>query len=187
MQSLCLNQCWFIVDWTPDDEPQRKNYFWENAFNVFFLQNVCHFVDVWICWKWKLLYCWNSWVHLQLRLSIFVVFLWCYSTSFTCLNHSIGPIAPGNKQLPGQQDFQFQSNLKTDQFSTDIVAWSVTRATSFNSLWPSDARWRHRSGSTLALVMACCLMVPSHYMNQCWLPISEILWHSPESNFMSTA
>ena len=32
------------------------------------------------------------------------------------------------------------------------------------SLRPSDAIWRHRSGSTLAQVMACCLTAPSHYM-----------------------
>ena len=31
--------------------------------------------------------------------------------------------------------------------------------------------------------MACCLTVPSHYVNQCWLLISEVLWHSRESNF----
>ena len=37
-----------------------------------------------------------------------------------------------------------------------------------NSLWPSDAIWQHRSGSTLAQVMACCLMAPSHYLNQFW-------------------
>ena len=34
-----------------------------------------------------------------------------------------------------------------------------------NSLWPSDAIWRHGSGSTLAQVMACCLTAPSHYLN----------------------
>ena len=33
------------------------------------------------------------------------------------------------------------------------------------NLWPSDAIWRHKSGSTLAQVMACCLMAPSHYLN----------------------
>ena len=33
-----------------------------------------------------------------------------------------------------------------------------------NSLGLCDAIWRHWSLSTLA----CCLMVPSHYMNQCW-------------------
>ena len=50
-----------------------------------------------------------------------------------------------------------------------------------NSLWPSDAIWRHRSGSTLAQVMACCLTAPSHYLNQCWLTISKVhAWHSPE-------
>ena len=38
-----------------------------------------------------------------------------------------------------------------------------------NSLWPSDAIWRHRSWSTLAQVMACCLSAPSHYLNECWI------------------
>ena len=43
----------------------------------------------------------------------------------------------------------------------------------FNSLGPSDTIWRQRSGSTLVQVMACCLTAPSHYLNQCWLIISE--------------
>ena len=47
-----------------------------------------------------------------------------------------------------------------------------------NSLWPSDALWRQRSGSTLAQVMVCCLTASSHYLNQCWLIISEVQWHS---------
>ena len=40
-----------------------------------------------------------------------------------------------------------------------------------NSLWPSDAKWRHRSGSTLAQVMTWCQTAPSHYLNQYWLEI----------------
>ena len=52
-----------------------------------------------------------------------------------------------------------------------------------NSLWPSDAIWRHKSRSTLAQVMACCLTAPSHYLNQCWLIISKVQWHPSESNF----
>ena len=56
-----------------------------------------------------------------------------------------------------------------------------------NSPLPSDAIWWHRSGSILAQVMACCLMAPSHYMNQCWLPISEVLRPSPESNLTVSA
>ena len=39
----------------------------------------------------------------------------------------------------------------------------------FNSLLPNDAIWWHRSRSTLAQVMACWLMAPSHYLNQSWL------------------
>ena len=35
-----------------------------------------------------------------------------------------------------------------------------------------------RSGSTLAQVMAWCLMAPSHYLNQCWLLISEVIFCS---------
>ena len=47
-------------------------------------------------------------------------------------------------------------------------------------MWISDAIWRHRSGSTLVQVMAWCLMAPSHYLNQCWLIISKVLWHLSE-------
>ena len=57
---------------------------------------------------------------------------------------------------------------------------------SINS-WPSDAIWRHRSGITLAQVMACCLMAPNHYLNQCWLLISEVFWHLFENHFTATA
>ena len=52
-----------------------------------------------------------------------------------------------------------------------------------NSLWPNDAIWRHRTCSTLAQVMACCLTAPSHYLNQCWLIISKVQWHSSGSHF----
>ena len=31
--------------------------------------------------------------------------------------------------------------------------------------------------------MAWCLTAPSHYMSQCWLLISAVLWHSLQSNF----
>ena len=51
------------------------------------------------------------------------------------------------------------------------------------SLGPSDTTWRQRSGSPLAQVMACCLKAPSHYLNQCWLIISKIEWHSSKGKF----
>ena len=40
-----------------------------------------------------------------------------------------------------------------------------------------------KTESTLAQVMACCLMAPSHYLNQYWLIISKVLWHFSEGNF----
>ena len=64
-----------------------------------------------------------------------------------------------------------------------------------DSLTPSDAIWRQRSGSPLAQVMACCLTAPSHYLNQCWLinvfqvPHRSLFpspWRSPLSAAKST-
>ena len=52
-----------------------------------------------------------------------------------------------------------------------------------SSLRPSGAMWRQGTGSTLAQVMACCLTAPSHFLDQCWLIISKVLWRSCEANF----
>ena len=52
-----------------------------------------------------------------------------------------------------------------------------------NSLWPSDTILGHISGSTLAQVMSWCHQAPRYYLNQCWLIIRGLLWHSPESHF----
>ena len=35
--------------------------------------------------------------------------------------------------------------------------------------------------------MACCLMAPNHYLNQCGLIISEVFRHSPEGSFEGNA
>ena len=58
----------------------------------------------------------------------------------------------------------------------DELQWRSNGNTifSFNALRPSDAIWQHRSGSTLAQVMACCLTAPSPYLNQCRLIISKV-------------
>ena len=53
--------------------------------------------------------------------------------------------------------------------ATNIPISAIYRQCINNWLRPSDAIWRHRSGSTQAQVMACCLTAPSHYLNQCWL------------------
>ena len=56
-----------------------------------------------------------------------------------------------------------------------------------NSLWHRDAIWRHRTGSILAQVMACCLVAPSHHLNPFWLVNDAVLLHSVSSSSMSSA
>ena len=53
-----------------------------------------------------------------------------------------------------------------------------------NSPQTSETLWGHKSGSTFDLVMVCCLTTSSHYMNQCWLVISELLWRYPVAIYM---
>ena len=67
-----------------------------------------------------------------------------------------------------------------------ISPWNPLHIHDINSLLPGDALWWYRSWSTLAQIMACCLIAPSHYLNHCWLLISKVLWHSPESNFSAS-
>ena len=88
------------------------------------------------------------------------------------------------------RDFYFPNLLLSCQYTTMYNKmlhvsrqWHKPIFFSFNSLWPNDAIWRHRSGSTLAQVMACCLTAPSHYLNQCWLITSKIQLHSSDGNF----
>ena len=54
-------------------------------------------------------------------------------------------------------------------------------------MWPCDTIWQYRSWPTLGQVMGLCLTAPSHYLNQWWLFLSEVLWHSHESNFSASA
>ena len=58
--------------------------------------------------------------------------------------------------------------------------WCVicTDPSLLNLIWLSDAKWCRRSWSTFAEILDCCLTAPSHYINQCWQLINELLWHS---------
>ena len=78
----------------------------------------------------------------------------------------------------------FKTNLYRS-LSNEVIWWSplIGASLNINSLWPSDAIWRHRSWSTLAQVMTCCLTAPSHYLNHCWLVISKVKWHSSKGKF----
>ena len=47
-----------------------------------------------------------------------------------------------------------------------------------NSLWLIDAVWYQRTWSTMVQIMACCLIAPSHYLNQCQLTCPYAIHHS---------
>ena len=66
------------------------------------------------------------------------------------------------------------------QWSNCVEEGWINLTILINWLGPSDAIWRWRSWSKLLQVMACCLTAPSHYLNQCLLIISRVLWHSSE-------
>ena len=46
-----------------------------------------------------------------------------------------------------------------------------------NSLRPHDAIWCDKFGSTSNQVMTCCLLVPIHYLIQCWLAMKKTKNH----------
>ena len=47
----------------------------------------------------------------------------------------------------------------------------------FNSLWGSDIIWQHKSGSTLAQEMDCCLTAPSPLKNSAWCSSWAFHWN----------
>ena len=67
-------------------------------------------------------------------------------------------------------NFKFHSNLPGVS-ELKLLSWTHC------GLITPNGNKRKRSESTLAQVMACCLTAPSHYLNQCWLIISEVQWH----------
>ena len=110
--------------------------------------------------------------------------------SISCCN---GLVPSGNKLLPEPVLTKFSirpqlinslapGNDLTMQGSKALADISLTLLALINSL-PSDVIWCQGYRSTLAQVMACCMTAPSHYLNQCWLMVCEVLWHSLDSNF----
>ena len=90
-------------------------------------------------------------------------------------NKSNNGLVPYYKPLP---------NPHTPTPTHPPTPYGINKLQWVNSLRPSDSIWRYRSESTLVKVMACYLTAPSHYLNQYWLIISKVWWHSSESNFI---
>ena len=64
-----------------------------------------------------------------------------------------------------------------NQFDDDITnhVWPFSDLIMFNSLRPSDVIWQYNSESVLAQIRFCCLVAPSHQLNQYWLLIIEVM------------
>ena len=82
--------------------------------------------------------------------------------------------------------YEMMIYISTNDLKTPALSLKYRHAC-INSLWPGDTIWRRGTRSTLAQVMACCLTAPSHYLNQFWLIISEVNWHSYQGNFARDA
>ena len=93
------------------------------------------------------------------------------------------------------QTQQTQQGITPRDYCAYFLGCTVLHVNSYslmiiNSIWSSGTIWRHRSQSSLAQVMACCLTAPSHYLNHCWLLITVrftwVQFHSdcPSNNFV---
>ena len=101
-----------------------------------------------------------------------VVHIYIYETSYPirqCATQS-------GREISLARFIEKQQLVCGNKVGNQFIAHVVFREVSWETLF------RHRSGSTLAQVMACCLTAPSHYLNQCWLIISKVQWHSSENN-----
>ena len=91
--------------------------------------------------------------------------------------------------FPGYQHFHWPYHGYIAGLKLAIYNLEKSYSTSsINSLWPSDITilW-HWTGSTVAQLMTCSQMAPSHYLIQHCLIISEVLWHSSEGSFTGNA
>ena len=78
--------------------------------------------------------------------------------------------------------------LSTHLYIQDWNPGARSSAKPTNSLaGPSDSIQWHGSGSTLARLMAWCLMAPSHHLYQYWLLITTVQWDSSEGSFTRDA
>ena len=132
---------------------------WRHVYENSFLLNVCHFVRAWLQYVW---------LWLELLYHMHMRFDWTYLFR--------------NQGIIHATCIYSEHDLKAGHNTTNIpyLFESLPHRGPVNQYDAIDR-------STFAQVMACFLIAPSHYINQCWLLISEVLWHSPENNFTLSA
>ena len=97
-------------------------------------------------------------------------------------------------QRKNEQKRKWKKNIIENLFTFDGDMPSSTKFIAIISLFSLKLKqWYYLSTgwslmSLLNLVNigagnGCCLTVPSHYINQYWFIINEVLWHSLEGNF----
>ena len=96
--------------------------------------------------------------------------LWCHMAKLNELSE------------PRTHQFEINHSITHSLVSWHLYIKSGCRGQWVNSLQPSGTIWWHKSGSTLAQVMACCLTAPRHHLNQSGLIISKVLSHSPDNS-----
>ena len=119
----------------------------------------------------------NIWILIWYML-VFNIFKWQKDLSLTHCGLVTVLEIPTGPPVQGRQLWRRTGNffifLQFYVYDLRFKAWGPTTfLTEFQTL-PSDAIWQHRSGPTLAQVMACCLMAPNQYLNQRWLIISKV-------------
>ena len=95
-----------------------------------------------------------------------------------CHNHQKWCVRISNSSL-----LSWSSEVICIQLTNTVLQSSKGTLTFINSLWPNVFIWRHRTGSILSQEMPWCLMAPSHYLNHCWVSISDVLWHLLQDSF----
>ena len=138
-----------------------------------------HYVCKWPSIKHCQAICWHKADH-KIRHDFFCSYdrLWkhfCWSDDI--LQNELGPMFETNIELKDNSPMQFIYSVIFGSYKHQRI----------NSLWPSDAIRRYRTGPILVQIMACCLTAPSHYLNQCWLVISMVHKHSLEIDFTRDA
>ena len=134
------------------------------------------------CWHLDFNYCHTRYRQSQLRFVLSPLLLHLRLLGMFQSDIPLSTLTWPAKHSPNQDKSPHTGYTFTPwvvSFTSPSIAYSVDSSKRIspkmiNLLRPSDAIWRHRSWSTLAQVMACCLTASSHYLNQCWLIISNV-------------
>ena len=84
--------------------------------------------------------------------------------------------------------WQYALRIRSIHYSDVKMSTMASQITRLTIFYSGPDQWKHQSSASLALVIlghmvAWRLTAPRHYLNQGLLLISEVLWHSFESNF----